>query len=94
MLKKTALFSRDGIPNSHYTSTFTFFSHLLSLWLIVPGLFLFFLFSDFYFCFITYSRFGFRSAHPAGWAESISGIGLCFCLTGYVRHHFEDDHYL
>ena len=27
--------------------------------------------------------------HPTGWAESISGIGLCMS----VRHHFEYDHY-
>ena len=37
----------------------------------------------------------FHSAHPTGWAESISGIGLCVCVCVcmYVRHHFEDDHY-
>ena len=37
-------------------------------------------------------------AHPTRWAESISGIGLCMCLTIYiclsVRHHFENDQYL
>ena len=32
---------------------------------------------------------GFHSAHPTGWTESISGIGVCVC----VRHHIEDDHY-
>ena len=35
----------------------------------------------------------FHLAHSTGWAESISGIGLCLCVCGYVRHHFEDDHY-
>ena len=33
-----------------------------------------------------------HSAHPIGWAESISGIGLTDYVTDYVRHHFEDDH--
>ena len=31
----------------------------------------------------------FHSAHPIGRAESISGIGLCMCVCGYVRH-FKD----
>ena len=34
-------------------------------------------------------RTNFHSAHPTGWAESISGNGVCVD----VRHHFEDDHY-
>ena len=31
----------------------------------------------------------FHSAHPTGWAESLTGNGVVM----YVRHHFEDDHY-
>ena len=30
---------------------------------------------------------GFHSAHPTGWAESLSGNGVCM----YVRHHFKED---
>ena len=32
-------------------------------------------------------RTHFHSAYPTGWAESISGNGVCM----YVRHHFKDD---
>ena len=33
----------------------------------------------------------FHSAHPTGWAESISGNGVCMCVCVHVRHHFKDD---
>ena len=33
----------------------------------------------------------FHSAHPTGWAESISGNGVCMCVCVYVSHHFKDD---
>ena len=37
----------------------------------------------------------FHSAHPTGWAESISGNGVCmYVCPVYVRHHFKDDEYL
>ena len=33
----------------------------------------------------------FHSAHPTGWAESISGNGVCMYVCMFVRHHFKDD---
>ena len=46
---------------------------------------------DVFICdFVMRQKDNFHSAHPTGWAESISGIGVCLS----VRHHCEDDHYI
>ena len=43
------------------------------------------------FALISPQVFSFHSAHPTGWAESISGNGVCVDVD--VCHHFEGGHY-